>query len=88
MKSAAPAQKKASWIAEQVVRGDTALRQLLSAKRTATSEYDERIRKIRGFMEALFVKRSDPQQLELFKEGELLSPEIDELISNPLRGLT
>lgn len=82
-----PAQKKMTWIAEQLLRSDSALRQLLAARKTQCADYDARIRKIRGFQEALYVGRSDNQQLELFKEADLLSPELSELISNPLAGI-
>jgi hypothetical protein len=81
------AEKKIEWLKSQLWRIDAARRQLVSAKKQRVSEYDERLRKLRDFSDALYVKSTDEQQLDLFVEDELLTPALDRLLNNPLQGL-
>lgn len=80
------APERREWIMTNRCRADDAIRVLDAAKRQRVSEYDERLRKVRGFAEVLFIKQTDEQQ-ELFKPDEILSPDLEKLMSAPLRGL-
>lgn len=75
------------WIRDNRCRADDAIRTLTSAKKARVSEYDERLRKLKGFAEILFIKQTDAAQAELFDTEELLSPDLSRLIEAPLQGL-
>lgn len=78
---------KTEWIKDNRCRADDAIRTLQSAKKQVTSEYDERLRKLKDFAEVLFIKQADDGQEEMFDAKELLSPELDKLLAAPLHGL-
>lgn len=80
-------EQKLGWLKDQQWRADCAERSLVAAKRQRVSEYDERLRKIRDFRDALFVKGTDEQQQELFDPDDLLSPDLNKLLASPLQGL-
>lgn len=79
--------EKLLWLNEQTARVDNAERALHAAKKQKVAEYDERLRKLRDFSDALFVKRTDSQQQELFDPDKMLSPGLTKLLANPLHGL-
>ncbi len=79
--------QKLEWIKDQHFRADLAKRAIITAKKQRNSEYDERIRKLRDYQDALFVKSADEQQLELLNPENLLDPCLELLLSAPLRGL-
>lgn len=70
-------------------RSDThdAISTIEAAKRQSASAFDARLRKLNAFEEVIRVKLSDSGQLELFKEEDILSGEIEELLRAPLGGL-
>ena len=79
--------EKVVWLYEQTARVDNAERALVAAKKQRVAEYDERLRKLRDLSDALFVKRTDEQQQELFQPDEMISPTLERLLANPLHGL-
>lgn len=79
--------QKLEWIKDQHFRADLAKRAIITAKKQRNSEYDERIRKLRDYQDALFVKSADEQQLELLNPENFLDPSLELLLSAPLRGL-
>ena len=79
--------EKLTWLLEQTARVDNAERALSAAKKQKVAEYDERMRKLKDYSDALFVKRTDEHQQELFEPDEILSPSLDKLLANPLHGL-
>lgn len=76
-----------NWIKDNRCRADDAIRTLQSAKKSVTGEYDERLRKLKDFAEILFIKQADEQQVEMFDAKELLSPDLEKLMTAPLHGL-
>lgn len=64
-----------------------AISQLKAAKKQRTSDYDERIRILSNFFSALLTKRTDSQQLELFKLDDALTPQLAKFIRTPCAGL-
>lgn len=76
-----------AWIRENRCRADDAIRALQAAKKQATSEFDERLRKIKDFAEILYIKQADETQGEMFDMKELLPAELENLLSAPLHGL-
>ncbi len=79
--------QKTVWIRDNRCRADDAVRKLESARKQRTAEYNERLRKLNDFGERLFIMGADKQQMEMFNQAELLSPELDELLEAPLHGL-
>ncbi len=80
--------ERSRWIMENRCRAYDALHALNSHRKQATSEIDERMRKLKGFAETLFMKQADPtQQGELFDIKELLPKDLNDLLESPLRGL-
>jgi hypothetical protein len=79
--------EKTLWLLEQGAKADTAIRRLIAAKKQRVSEYDERLRKLKSYSEALYLKREDSSQMELVKEDEVLTPDLAKLLEAPLRGL-
>jgi len=64
-----------------------AISQIAAAKKQRVSDYDERIRLLRDFIGSLLTKRTDTQQLELFKSDEALTPQLAKFIRQPCSGL-
>lgn len=77
---------KTEWIRDQRCRADDAIRAISAAKKARVSEYDERLRKAKDYAETLFIKQTDGQD-ELFDMKEILTPDLDKLLSAPLHGL-
>ncbi len=78
---------KTLWLLEQGAKVDTAIRRIIAAKKSRVSEYDERLRKLKDYSEALYLKREDGAQLELVDPAEVLTPDLAKLLEAPLRGL-
>lgn len=78
---------KTAWIKDNRCRADDAIRALQAAKKQVTSEYDERLRKLKDFAEILFIKQADEAQGEMFDMKELLPADLESLLSAPLHGL-
>lgn len=78
---------KKLWLYEKSSACSLALNTLVAAKRQAASEYDTRIRKITVFHQDILTKLRDGSQLELFDPTEAVSPEVTNLLRNPLNGM-
>ena len=81
------AAQKIEWIRDNRCRADDAIRALQAAKKQVTSEYDERLRKLKDFAEILFIKQADESQQEMFDLKELLPKDLESLLDSPLHGL-
>lgn len=79
-------QDKEAWIGRQHLRAGLAISAIEAARKQKCSDYDERTRKLNKFISLLESKTRDAQD-ELFDENEMLSKEIEALLSAPLRGL-
>lgn len=79
--------EKKAWI--QKIGWDCykALLTIEAAKKAATSSYDRRTRMIEQLQKALFVKESDEGQIELFEPTSYLTPEIKDILQDPVGGL-
>ena len=77
---------KEEWISRQYLRAGLALNEISSAKKERVAGYDERLRKLHDFTDALLIKSVD-SQAELFNPAELLSTELEKLLDAPLHGL-
>ena len=79
---------KTDWIMAHRCKADDAIRTLQSAKKQQTSEYDERLRKVKAFAEILFIKQTEGDgQGEMFDVNELLPGDLKQLLEVPLHGL-
>lgn len=81
------APERENWLKDQLWRAINAQTSLSAAKKQRVSEYDERLRELKGFAQRLQVIGNDSQQGELFDAAELLSPRIQRLLDSPTRGL-
>lgn len=76
------------WIKDNRCRADDAIRTLVAARKQVTSEYDERLRKLKDFAEVLFIKQTgDEKQMQMFDEEEVLTKDLVDLMESPLHGL-
>ena len=80
------AESRKAWMLEHRCKADDAIRTVEAARKQRVSEYDERLRKLRHFAEELFLKCADGQ-LDLLDPSTVLSPELDKLLNDPLKGL-
>lgn len=81
-----PPIEKDAWISRQYLRAGLAMSEISAARKERISGYDERLRKLEDFTDALLIKSVDAQE-ELFKPSELLSTDLEKLLDAPLHGL-
>ena len=77
---------KTAWISEQYLRAGLAISELSAAKKERVSGFDERLRKLNAFTDILLIKQIDTQE-EMFSPKEILSPDLEKLLTSPLHGL-
>ncbi len=80
-------QEKKEWIYRTSFACNKALLVIEAAKKQATSSYDRRTRLIEGLQKALFVKESDDGQTEMFEPTSFLTPELRQILEDPVDGL-
>lgn len=77
---------KTEWIGRHNLLVDLAIAELTAAKKERVAGYDERLRKLHALKDVFIVKQTDTQD-DLFSPKEILSPDLDALLSAPLHGL-
>ena len=79
-------EEKTEWISRQYLRAGLAVSEITAAKKERVAGYDERLRKLNALTESLLIRQVD-QQSEMFDPKAIMSPEIEQLLENPLHGL-
>jgi phosphopantetheine adenylyltransferase len=79
--------ERKQWLSETGWRAICATHTLIQAKRQRVSDYEERIRELKKFVETIRNHQTDLQQLEMFEPDGLLDKHHRKLIETPLAGL-